>query len=163
MRLRALIERNTDLENKINLKYYDWRGNPYFLPWNNFYFDSENENDYSRLLRYLTNKKVYHPICVAGYMKSISEYRTGRFCIKLEPVSNEENGRIVIEIYFENKHIYEEFKDKNNCKIVTYGSFNFYRENEWAAPNNSKFIYYNITENIYDIRQMLLLNDKTTI
>lgn len=68
MKLRALVEDNSDLEDKINLQYYDKKGVSYLVSWKNFYFDSENENDFSRLLRYLTNKRVYHPICVVGYM-----------------------------------------------------------------------------------------------
>lgn len=163
MKLRALVESNSDLENKINLQYYDWKGNPYLVPWKNFYFDSENENDYSRLLRYLKNKKVYHSICVAGYIKSISEYQTGRFCIKLETVSDDANTRVAIEIYFENNYIYEKFRDKNDCKIITYANFKFHRENEWIAPDKRKFIYYNITGNVYDARQMLFLSAEITI
>ena len=114
-------------------------------------------------MRYLTNKKVYHPICVVGYIKSISEYQTGRFCIKLETVSDEENKRVAIAIYFENNQIYEQFKDENDCKIITYAYFKFYRKNEWIAPDDKKFIYYNITGTVYDIRQMLLLSDDTTV
>ena len=30
MKLRALVECNSDLEDKINLQYYDWKDNPYF-------------------------------------------------------------------------------------------------------------------------------------
>lgn len=163
MKLRALIESNLELENKINLQYYDWKGAPYFVSWKNFYFDSENENDYIRLLRYLTNKKVYHPICVVGYIKSISEYQTGRFCIKLETVSDEVNKRVAIAIYFENSQIYKQFRDKNDCKIIVYANFKFYRENEWIAPDKKKFIYYNITGNVYDTRQILHLSDETTV
>ena len=69
MKLRALVENNSDLEDKINLQYYDGKGVPYLVSWKDFYFDSENENDFGRLLRCLTNKKVYHPICVVGYIK----------------------------------------------------------------------------------------------
>ena len=47
--------------------------------------------------------------------------------------------------------------------IITYAYFKFYRENEWIAPDDKKFIYYNITGNVYDIRQMLLLSDDTTV
>ena len=163
MKLRALVECNSDLEDKINLQYYDWKDNPYLVPWKNFYFDSENENDFSRLRRYLTNKKVYHPICVVGYIKSISEYQIGRFCIKYETVSDEENKRVAIAVYFENNQIYEQFRDKSDCKIITYANFRFYQEKEWTAPDERKFIYYNITGNVYDIRQMLLLDDETTV
>ena len=163
MKLRALVENNSDLEDKINLQYYDKKGVPYLVSWKDFYFDSENENDFGRLLKYLANKKVYHPICVVGYIKSISEYQTGKFCIKLETVSDEKNKRVAIAIYFENNQIYEQFKDKNDCKIITYAYFKFYRENEWIAPDDKKFIYYNITGNVYDIRQMLLLSDDTTV
>ena len=163
MKLRALVENNSDLEDKINLQYYDGKGVPYLVSWKDFYFDSENENDFGRLLRCLTNKKVYHPICVVGYIKSISEYQTGKFCIKLETVSDEKNKRVAIAIYYENNQIYEQFKDKNDCKIITYAYFKFYRKNEWIAPDDKKFIYYNITGNVYDIRQMLLLSDDTTV
>lgn len=161
MKLRALVESNSDLEHKINLQYYDWKDVPYFVLWKNFYFDSENQNDYNRLIKYLKNKKVYHPICVVGYVKSISEYQAGKFCIKLETVSDEENKRVAIAIYFENNQIYEKFKDKNDCRIITYASFKFYRENEWIAPDEKKIIYYNITGNIYDTRQILVLSDET--
>lgn len=162
MKLRALVEDNSDLEGKINLQYYDGQGVPYLVPWKHFYYDSENKNDFNRLLKYLTNKKVYHPICVVGYIKSISEYQTGRFCIKLETVSDERNKRIAITIYLENNKIYEQFKDKNDCKIITYANFKFYSENEWIAPDNKKFIYYNITGNVYDIRQILISSGDTT-
>ena len=57
MKLRALVENNSDLEDKINLQYYDGKGVPYLVSWKDFYFDSENENDFGRLLRCLTNKK----------------------------------------------------------------------------------------------------------
>lgn len=163
MKLRALVEDNSDLDGKINLQYYDWKGVPYLVSWKDFYFDSENENDFSRLLGALTNKKAYHPICVAGYIKSISEYQTRRFCIKLEIVLGEENKRVAVAIYFKNNQIYERFKDKNDCKIITYAYFRFYRKNEWIAPDHKKFIYYNIMGNVYDIRQMLLLSDDTTV
>ena len=163
MKLRALVEENSDIEDKISLQYYDGKGVPYLVSWKDFYFDSEKENDFSRLLRYLIHKKVYHPICVVGYIKSISEYRTGRFCIKLETVSDEENKRVAIQIYFENNLIYEKFKDKNDCKIITYAYFKFYHENEWIAPDGKKFVYYNITGNVYDIRQMLILSDDITV
>ena len=106
---------------------------------------------------------MYHPICVVGYIKSISEYQTGRFCINYETVSDEENKRVAIAVYFENNQIYEQFRDENNCKIITYANLKFYRENEWAAPDDKKFIYYNITGNVYDTRQILLLNDGTTV
>ena len=163
MKLRALVESNSDLEDKINLQYYDWNGVPYLIPWKNFYFDSENENDYSRLLKYLTNKKVYHPLCVVGYVKSVSEYCTGKFYIQLQPVSAEDNKRISIEIYFICNHIYEQFRGKKDCKIITYANFKFYRKKEWTAPNEKKFIYYNITGNVYDNRQILILDDETAI
>ena len=163
MKLRALLEDNSDLESKTNLQYYTEKGDPYLVPWKNFYFDSENENDFNRLLRYLTNKRVYHPICVVGYIKSISEYQPGRFCIKLETVSDERNKRIAVEIYFENNRIYERFKDKKDCKIITYAYFKFYRKKDWNAPGGKKFIYYNIAGNVYDIRQMLILNHDTMV
>ena len=163
MKLRALLEDNSDLENKINLQYYTEKGDPYLVPWKNFYFDSENENDFNRLLRYLTNKRVYHPICVVGYIKSISEYQTGRFCIKLETMSDEGNKRVAVEIYFENNRIYERFKDKKDCKIITYAYFKFYRKKDWNSPDGKKFIYYNIAGNVCDIRQMLILNDDTMV
>lgn len=161
MKLRTLVDDNSDLENKINLQCYDGNDVPYLVSWKDFYYDSENENDFSRLLRYLTNKKVYHPICVVGYIKSISEYKTGRFCIKLETISDEGNERIAIEIYFENNQIYEQFKDKKDFKIITYASFKFYSNKTWIAPDGEKFIYYNITGNVYDIKQILILSNDT--
>lgn len=163
MKLRALVENNSDLEDKINLKSSYLNGKSYFIPWKNFYFDSENRDDYSRLLKYLINKKVYHPLCVVGYIKSISEYRTGKFCIELEPVLDEEDKRVAIEIYFENNRIYELIKDKKDCKIITYANFKFYRPKEWIAPDKKKIIYYNITGNVYDNRQILILSDETTL
>lgn len=161
MKLRTLVDDNSDLENKINLQCYDGNDVPYLVSWKDFYYDSENENDFSRLLRYLTNKKVYHPICVVGYIKSISEYKTGRFCIKLETISDEGNERIAVEIYFENNQIYEQFKDKKDFKIITYASFKFYSNKTWIAPDGEKFIYYNITGNVYDIKQILILSNDT--
>lgn len=163
MKLRTLVEYNSDLEDKINLQYYDKKGVSYLVSWKNFYFDSENENDFSRLLRYLTNKKVYHPICVVGYIKSISSYQTGRFRINLEPVSEGENKRVAIAVYFESNQIYEQLKDKKECKVIIYALFKFYHEKEWIAPDEKKFIYYNITGNVYDVRQMLLLSKDTTV
>lgn len=165
MKLRALVESNSDLENKIHLKYFDLNGNPYFVSWKNFYYDleNENENDYSRLLKNLTSKKVFHPLCVTGYIKSISEYQPGKFCIKLEPVSIERNERVAIEIYFENNKIYEQFRNKNGCKIITYAKFKFYRKKEWIAPNEKKIIYNNISGNVYENRQILILGDETTL
>lgn len=160
MELRASVESNSDLENKIHLCYHDWKGNPYLVSWKNFYFDSEKEKDYGRLLRYLTNEKVYHPICVAGYIKSISEYQIGKFCIKLEAASDKENRRIAIEVYFKDNYIYDELKDKDGCKILVYTNFKFHRENEWIAPDMRKIIYYNITGNICDKRQMLIVKDE---
>lgn len=161
MKLRALLEDNSDLADKISLQYYDKKGTPYWVLWRDFYYDSEIKNDFSRLLRNLINKKVNHPICVVGYIKSISEYQTGRFCIKFETVSDEKNKRVAVAIYFENNKIFEQFKDKNECKIITYAYFKFYCENEWTASDNKKFIYYNITGRVYDVRQMLILNDNT--
>lgn len=163
MKLRALVEDNSDLEGKINLQYYDKKGDPYLVPWKDFYYGSENKNDMNRLLRYLINKKVYHPICVSGYIKSISEYKTGRFCIKMESVLDEGNKRISIAIFFENKQVYKKFKEKTDCKIITYAYFKFYSERKWVAPNGKKFIYYNITGNVYATRQMLILSDETMI
>ncbi len=163
MKLRTLVEDNSDLEDKINLKYSYLNGKSYFVPWKNFYFDSENDNDYSRLLKYLINKKVYHPLCVVGYIKSISEYRTGKFCVKLEPVLDEENKRVAIEIYFENNLIYERIKDKKDCEIITYANFKFYQEKEWIAPDKKKIIYCNITGNVYDNRQILILSDESIL
>ncbi len=163
MKLRALVESNSDLENKISLQYYDWRRGPYIVLWKNFYFDSENENDYSRLLRYLTNGKVYHPICVAGYLKSVSEYKPEKFSIKLENVAEDENKRIAITVYFESHQIYVQLKHKDSCKIVIYADFKLYQEREWIAPDKKKFIFYNITGDIHDMRQLLLLSNDLTV
>lgn len=110
MKLRTLVEDNSDLEDKINLQYYDKKGVSYLVSWKNFYFDSENENDFSRLLQ-----------------------------------------------------IYEQLKDKKECKVIIYALFKFYHEKEWIAPDEKKFIYYNITGNVYDVRQMLLLSKDTTV
>ena len=33
MKLRALVENNSDLEDKINLQYYDKKGVPYLVSW----------------------------------------------------------------------------------------------------------------------------------
>lgn len=157
MKLRAIVEDNSDLENKINLQYRDWKDIPYIVPWKNFYFDSEKDGEYNCLLKYLTNEKVYHPICVVGFIKSVSEYQEQKFCLKYESVSEEKNKRIVIEIYFSNKNIYDNLFGKEHCKVIVYTKFKFYRKNEWTAPDGKKFTYYNITGNIYDSRQVLFL------
>lgn len=164
MKLRTLVESNSDLENKINLQYHDGKDMPYFVPWKNFYFDSENENDYHRLLKYLINKDVYHPICIVGYIKEISEYEPEKFIIKLKNVSDEGNKRIAVIIHFKDKQIYEQFKGKDGSKIIIYANFKFYQKNEWQTPDKKKFIYYyNITGNVYDKRQILLLSDETNV
>jgi len=133
-----MVESDSDLEDKINLQYHDGNNTPYLVPWKNFYFDAENANDYSRLLKYLTRQKVYHPICVVGFIKSIDEYRIGKYCLKMEVVSDEENRRIVIELYFESIKIYDELISRGNYKIIVYTKFRFYREKEWIAPNDKK-------------------------
>lgn len=157
MKLRAIVEDNSDLEDKINLQYRDWKDIPYVVPWKNFYFDSEKDGEYNRLLKYLTNEKVYHPICIVGFIKSVSEYQEQKFCLKYESVSEEKNKRIVIEIYFANKNIYDNLLGKEHCKVIVYTKFKFHRKNEWTAPDEKKFTYYNITGNIYDRRQVLFL------
>lgn len=157
MKLRAIVEDNSDLEDKINLQYRDWKDIPYIVPWKNFYFDSEKDGEYNHLLKYLTNEKVYHPICIVGFVKSVSEYQEQKFCLKYESVSEEKNKRIVVEIYFANKNIYDNLLEKEHCKVIVYTKFKFHRKNEWTAPDGKKFTYYNITGNIYDRRQVLFL------
>ena len=75
----------------------------------------------------------------------------------------DENNPMPYEFKFENNQIYDQFRDKSDCKIITYANFRFYQEKEWTAPDERKFIYYNITGNVYDTRQMLLLDDETTV
>ena len=163
MKLRALVESNSDLEDIINLQFYDWKDAPYFVPWKKFYFDSDYENDYHKLLSYLINEKVYHPICLVGYIKSLSEYKPGKFCIEFEPVSDKENSRIVIGIYFEDVQIYEQFNDKGACKIAIYSNFKYYNKKKWISPDGKIFMYYKITGNVYDKRQILLISDEATV
>ena len=115
------------------------------------------------IVLYLTSEKVFHPLCVVGYIKSISEYRIGKFCIKLEPVSIKKNERVTIDIYFENNRIYEQFSNKKDCKIIIYANFKFYQKKEWTAPDKKTFIYYNISGNVHDNRQILILSDETTL
>lgn len=160
MKLRAKVEDNSDLEDKINLKYSHLNGKIYFISWQKFYFDSEKDNDYRRLLKSLIKKEIDYPLCVAGYINSISQYKLKKFCINMEPILDEENKRIVINIYFENNDIYEKIKEKKGYKIIAYTNFKFYKEKEWSAENKKKIIYYNITGNIYENKQILILKDE---
>ncbi len=106
---------------------------------------------------------MYHPICVAGYLKSVSEYKPEKFSIKLENVAEDENKRIAITVYFESHQIYVQLKHKDSCKIVIYADFKLYQEREWIAPDKKKFIFYNITGDIHDMRQLLLLSNDLTV
>jgi hypothetical protein len=157
MQLRTMVENNADLEEKINLQFYDWKNKAYLVQWKKFYFDSEKEYDYEKLLKYLIGGQVYHPICIDGYIKSVEEYQKDKYCLKLEPVLKEDGERVAISIYFHNEQIYRYLAGKENSRIVVYTKFNFYRKNEWDSPDKQKFIYYNITGNIYDKKQTLLV------
>lgn len=157
MQLRTMVENNADLEEKINLQFYDWKNKAYLVQWKKFYYDSEKDYDYEKLLKYLIGGQVYHPICIDGYIKSVEEYQKDKYCLKLEPVLKEDGERVAISVYFHNEQIYRYLAGKENSRIVVYTKFKFYRKNEWDSPDKQKFIYYNITGNIYDKKQTLLV------
>lgn len=69
LKLRSLLLCNEDMMGKLDLEYYDGR-DAKLVPWNYFYFDL-SENDYSKLLDYLRNREVPHPICVEGEISKV--------------------------------------------------------------------------------------------
>lgn len=162
MKLRTMVENDSDLEELVNLQFYDWDNKPFIVPWKNFYYDMEIENDYERMLRYIKKNKVYHPICLIGLIKSIGKYRKDnydRYYIKLESVSISEKERISITVYFSDEKMYSELLEKEGSKIVLYSKVKFYRSKDWIAPDKKVITYQNVTANIYDKRQLMILNE----
>jgi hypothetical protein len=161
MQLRTMVESNNDLANKIKLQFRDYYSKSYFILWKNFYFDSLRDNDYSSLLKYLKGKKIYHPICIDGFIKSVNEYQPDKYCLKLEPVKikNDETKRVAVTVYFDNS-VYDLCKGIEGKRMVIYGKYKFDRMNDWASPDGKVFYYYNIVGQIYDKNQVYLVDSQ---
>lgn len=85
MKLKAMVENNSELNNKVELQFLDRHGNVIDIPWNRFYYDTFAEKGYEKLLRYLRGRQVYHPICVDGFIKEIKKLKE-HYILKLGPI-----------------------------------------------------------------------------
>lgn len=65
MMLRSEIEDNKELRNLIKLRLGEQD-----IPWKKFYYSSD---DYKRCFYYVNQKKIDHPICIEGRIKTINE------------------------------------------------------------------------------------------
>lgn len=160
MQLRALVESNSELDAKTFLQYYKLNGSPCLVSWDFFYFDLETENAGKRLLQYLIDRSVYHPLCVVLTMRKISEYDHGSFRINSEVVNIEKHKRLSITLYFDSRRIYDRYRSNVGCKMMTFAKFKFYKKNEWTAPDKEKYEYFDISAFVNDERQIMISGDE---
>ncbi|MDR2600343.1 MAG: hypothetical protein LBC73_08710 [Oscillospiraceae bacterium] len=161
MKLRDRVESNTDLEDTLKLKFHDWNGNAFFIPWKHFYFDADNDNDYSRLSKLLTKEKRYHPLCIAGYIRSVlkinSENQNDLYKLKLENVLRADGKWVSIDLWFNGTGINNYLADTEGSKAVIYTRFSYKGNQPWTSKAGKDYISCVIAGNINNYRQILLV------
>lgn len=170
MQLRTQVENNSDLEKKVELQFTDKLGNVINIPWNKFYYEADKEKDYGKLLKYLSKKKVYHPICIDGYIREVKSVKNYNI-LNLEPTkitddSSTNDERVSVSYFLSNEQLYDALKDKAGTRVVIYAQCNFNKSISWDSSKGKKvdgekskeILYHQITGNVYEENQMLILN-----
>lgn len=135
MRLRTLVENNSDLSEKVELQFSGKLGNIINIPWNKFYYEANKEKDYGKILKYLSHKKIYHPICIDGYIREVKSVKHS-YILKLEPIkitdnSSDNDERVSVIYFLSEKQIYESLKDNVGNRVVIYAHCKFYKSTPW--------------------------------
>lgn len=158
--LRAQVENEAELSEKVQLQFFDYKNELHFVRWRDFFYDIEKETEYARLLKYLMESRVYHPICVVGIVKDIKELKDKRYYMDLEPVNEGKDKKIAVALYF-NESVYREVSCRNKGdKVVVYAKYKFDKKVNWP-PNSEhpRIVYYNIKGMIYNAKQVYNIKD----
>lgn len=156
IQLRTEVEKNSELEDKVKLRWFDSKGHLIVISWGQFYFDFEY--DYAKLYKWLNGKYINHPICIAGQIKEIKALEDNGYCINLIGRHLNRDELFIPEIYFKSKEIYDKYKFISNDRIVVFGSFRLRNPKQCNAKT-----YYNLSCNICDANQMLILKNNDVI
>lgn len=170
MKLRTEVESNADLREKLILEFPKSNGETTKVLWDKFYYEAAKENDYSKLLKNMY-KKVYYPICIDGIFKEVKkiENNHGSYQImNFEPVKlgeseTKNDERVSISYFIHDNEVIEELKGQEGKRVVVYTQCYYKDSKKWVSSNsmeNKKEIFYHhIRGNIYNKRQMLIIND----
>lgn len=170
MKLRTQVEENSDLGEKVELQFTDKFGNIINIPWNKFYYEASKEKDYGKLLKYLSKKKIYHPICVDGYIRQIkiinNYYILDLEAIKITDSLNGGDERVSVSYFLSHEQIFKSLEGKEGARVVVYAQCNFIESVDWNLSKGKiangesvkKILYHKITGNVYDEKQILILD-----
>ncbi|MZK50965.1 hypothetical protein [Clostridium beijerinckii] len=162
MKLRDEVENDSDLKESLCLNFYNMKTKRYDdIPWKHFFIEYDRDT-YISAYNYI-QKRVYHPMCFYGKVKTIDEPTENFqwYKIKFYSIKAKENQYVSFEVLFKNGSIYNTYKNIAEKEIIVYCAEHYAKENNNSKSKNdgqAETTYFNISSKIYGGNQILLLN-----
>lgn len=156
IKLRNLVEEEKDIRNELYLSFYDAKEKQYKqIKWKYFYIEDNNES-YFNAYKYI-QKKIFHPICFCGKVKSIEKPsdKFPWFKIKMYSKKIIDKQYVSLEILFKNESIFNEYQKIKGKDIIAYCGEHYVSKPVKSKLNDSE--YFNIYTKIYGLNQIYIL------
>lgn len=156
IKLYTILENDKELQEKVTLTFNTKADVVEEILWKNFLFDLSKENETKRLYDYINTSFCRHPLCICGTILEINSINK-KYCFVLAKDSICNNEKIVVEIYANEKSAHD-FLNSVGRKIAFFLS-PYTRNKQWSGKE-SKITFHNVVGNVFDERQILLLDEE---